>query len=512
MKLGIDFGTTRIVVAAADRGNYPVLSFDDAEGQPREWIPALAAVRGAEMRFGWAAAAVAADPSWTLLRSLKRLLESAGPATRVAVGATDYLLLDLLTGLAMAIRSGLRPDVHQVFLGVPANSNSNQRFLTGEAFRRAGFAVLGLLNEPSAAGLEYMHASRRADGAPAASPECESLLIYDLGGGTFDASRVVLRSGEQEVVATESISTLGGDDFDEVIAEMALPNGQLDRLGPGAHFRLLEQCRELKEALTPNSRRLLVETDHGPVTIPVADYYDRCRPLIDETLHAVDDLLLDANGAPPDVLYVTGGASELPLVSRMLRERFGRRVKRSAYTRAATAIGLAIQADGAGGFTLRERFSRYFGVWREADCGTRIIFDPIFAKGTILPRPGEPALVSQRTYSPAHNIGHFRYLEATALVPHGEPAGNLTLWDEILFPFDPALSGVDQLSPAAVCHSSVAQQQEIVEAWSCDENGVVEVSIENRTAGYSRRYRLGRWNHDAAPAKPVRSTRRKVKV
>jgi hypothetical protein len=58
----------------------------------------------------------------------------------------------------------------------------------------------------------------------------------------------------------------------------------------------------------------------------------------------------------------------------------------------------------------------------------------------------------------------------------------------------------------------VAQQQEIVEAWSCDENGVVEVSIENRTAGYSRRYRLGRWNHDAAPAKPVRSTRRKVKA
>jgi molecular chaperone DnaK (HSP70) len=511
MKLGIDFGTTRIVVAAADRGNYPVLPFDDAEGQPREWIPALAAVRGPEMRFGWAAAAVASDPSWTLLRSLKRLLESAGPATRVAVGSTEYLLLDLLTGLAMAIRGGLRPDSHQVVLGVPANANSNQRFLTGEAFRRAGFAVLGLLNEPSAAGLEYAHASRRVDGA-VATPECESLLIYDLGGGTFDVSRVLLRPGEQEVVATESISTLGGDDFDEVIAEMALPNGQLDRLGPGAHFRLLEQCRELKESLTPNSRRLLVETDHGPVTIPVADYYDRCRPLIDETLHAVDDLLLDANGAPPDVLYVTGGASELPLVSRMLRERFGRRVKRSAYTRAATAIGLAIQADGAGGFTLRERFSRYFGVWREADCGTRIIFDPIFAKGTILPRPGEPALVSQRTYSPAHNIGHFRYLEATALGSHSEPAGNLTLWDEILFPFDPALRGVEKLSPAAVCHSSVAQQQEIVEAWSCDENGVVEVSIENRTAGYSRRYRLGRWNHDAAPAKPVRSTRRKVKA
>ncbi len=99
----------------------------------------------------------------------------------------------------------------------------------------------------------------------------------------------------------------------------------------------------------------------------VADYFERCRPMMDETVHLVEDLLAAHGGAEIDALYVTGGGSELPLVARVLRETFGRRVRRSAYTRSATAIGLAIQADEQAGYVLREKFTRYFGVWREAD-------------------------------------------------------------------------------------------------------------------------------------------------
>ena len=113
------------------------------------------------------------------------------------------------------------------------------------------------------------------------------------------------------------------------------------------------------------------------------------------------------------MLYITGGGSELPLIARMLRERFGRRVRRSAYARSTTAIGLAIQADQPGTYPLSERLSRSFGVWREAGGGSTIVFDPLFEKGISLPSPCEPSLTICRSYSPVHNIGHFRFLECT---------------------------------------------------------------------------------------------------
>jgi len=504
MKVGIDFGTTRIVVAAADRGNFPVTAFEDAGGNSNEWIPALAAVREGEVRYGWDAWACLADASWTPVRSLKRLLESAGPATRVEIGGREFPLLDLLVGLASSIRRALPADeTVEAMVGVPANSNSNQRYLTAEAFRRAGFLVLGLFNEPSAAGVEYAHAlSARGEAG-------ERLLVYDLGGGTFDVSLVDLQPGSREVTGTESIPTLGGDDFDQALAEMVLGLPDLEGLPAAEAFALLDRCRVAKEALNPNSRRAVVELDEGPAAVAVADYYERCRPMVEETLNAVDDLLDKAGGGAPDCLYVTGGGSELPLVGRMLRERFGRKVKRSAYTRSATAIGLAILADGQAGFALRERFSRYFGVWREADGGRRVVFDPVFAKGLPLPGASEAPLKYERTYAPAHNIGHFRYLESTAVDADGAPAGNLTLWDEIHFPFDPALRESPGLAGAPV-ERSLGAPQKIVESWTCDASGAVEVAIANETAGYARRYRLGHWKGDAAAVKPTKSRRRKA--
>ncbi len=510
MKLGIDFGTTRIVVAQADRGNFPVVSFPGPDDIARDYLPALVATNGAELLFGWQAWSMITTPGWSLTRSLKRLLDTAGPNTRVDLGPTQRPLLSVLAGLAGEIRRALpAAEPLEAMIGVPANSNSNQRYLTAEAFRLAGFHVLGLLNEPSAAGVEYGHAAARRSAE-------ELLLIYDLGGGTFDASLVEVRHGEHEVIASEGISTLGGDDFDAAMAEMALTPEQLDQLDQDALFRLHELCRQLKESLHPNSRRLMldlesVEPGLGIATVNVADYYERCRPLLDETLHAVEDLLVSAEQSSIDCLYVTGGGSELPLVPRMLRERFGRRVKRSAYTRAATAIGLAVHADGQAGFSLRERFTRYFGVWREAEGGREIVFDPVFSKGTPLPRPAEPPIERTRRYRPAHNLGHFRYLESSAVDESGRPAGDITLWDDILFPFDPALEGHPGLANLAVEHSSRAAAQNIAETWFCDANGAVEVELRNETSNYAQRFRLGRWNTADTAVKPGRPKRSKAK-
>jgi len=510
MRLGIDFGTTRTVVAAVDRGNYPILAFDSPDGTTAEWFPSLIAVRGDERVYGWEAWTRQAEPEWTIVRSVKRVLEDAGPHTLLHLGDQHAALFDVVREMAAALRdaiaenAGLKPapgEKLEAMLGVPANSNSNQRFMTAEAFRAAGFEVVGLLNEPSAASIEFGHRNRTAG----------LILVYDLGGGTFDASLVEISDGVHDVIASEGISTLGGDDFDQILAELALAtagSGVTEDLEAGELFRLSEECRRKKEALHPNTRRITVDLElvregWGTVSIPVNDYYERCRPLIEETVSAVNTLLEAHAEREIDALYLTGGGSELPLVGRILKEEFGRRVRRSAYTRSATAIGLAIQADLRSGYILREQFTRNFGVWREAEAGTRITFDPLFAKGTLLPRSGAPPLRITRTYSPAHNVGHFRYLECSRLGGDAQPAGDITVWDEILFPLDPALQDQSDLARVPVNRLDSLGGQEVEECYTCDGSGAVAVTIVNTTANYRRQYRLGRWaSTETTPVKP----------
>jgi molecular chaperone DnaK len=494
MRLGIDFGTTRIVVAAVDRGNYPVVSFEDEDGISREWFPPLVAVRGDERVYGWQAWAAQFEPGWTVVRSIKRILEDAGPYSQVEIGGRIWPLVDVLTGMTQALRNALietssvqvrATDSLRVMLGVPANANSNQRFLTVEAFQRGGFEVLGLLNEPSAASIEYGHRMRE-------SHNLENLLVYDLGGGTFDASLVSISERMHTVIATEGAGNLGGDDFDIALAELAADGRELSEVET---HRLYEECRIKKEALHPNTRRIVVDLGVAregwpQVTVPASEYYERCRPIVERTVRITERLLGEENA---DVLYVTGGGSELPAVSRILKETFGRRVKRAAYTRSATAIGLAIQADEESGFTLQEIFHRHFGVWREREEGKGVAFDPLFPKGSPLPAPGESSIDIRRRYTPVHNVGHFRYLECSHLTEDGRPDGDITIWDEIRFPFDPALATDEQLGNATVTHSDAVHDQVIEESYSVDATGLVEVKISNLSSGYYRSFRVGRW-------------------
>jgi molecular chaperone DnaK (HSP70) len=533
MRLGIDFGTTRIVVAAVDRGNYPVVAFETGDGATRDWFPPLVAVNGERRLYGWGAWSTQELPGWTIVRSIKRALEDAGPETSIQLGEQIIPVTQLLSELMMALKTSLTEhstlpplgpaEEFEVMLGVPANANSNQRFLTVEAFRKAGFQVLGLLNEPSAASIEFGHRDRIASKGERKDEKKQSLLVYDLGGGTFDVSLVEVDDLTHSVLASEGISTLGGDDFDEVLAQLALDaasftEAERDGITQAEHFRLHEECRQKKEALHPNTRRIAVDLEcvregWGQVSVNVADFYERCRPLVQETLNSTESLLAanssSSDSAPIDALYMTGGGSELPLVARVLRESFGRRVRRSAYTRSATAIGLAIQADSQTGYVLREKFMRHFGVWREAEEGRSIVFDPLFLRGTALPGPGDPPLVRDRSYVPVHNIGHFRYLECSHRTDDSQPSGDITIWDEIRFPFDPKLEAEKDLTGAPVMHS--VPGCEVAERYSCDASGTVTVTIANLTAGYSRTYRVGRWAAKDAPIVPGRKRKSAAK-
>jgi molecular chaperone DnaK (HSP70) len=505
MLLGIDFGTTRTAVAAVDRGNYPIVSFHPEDGDTLEWYPSVAAARDGEIVFGFDAAQKQGAEGWGVLRSFKRRLGTTGPDELVEIGGYRLTALELLTGFMSALRGDLlarsnlrvkRNEKLQAMISVPANSNSNQRFITLEAFRRAGFDARGMMNEPSAAGIEYAH--HLASGG---SSKRETLVVYDLGGGTFDSSVINLVERDHEILSSEGIAKLGGDDFDIVLLDLALKAGGVPNVSDAALVKLLEECRHKKESLHPNTRRITIDLGlgmegAGEVVVNVSEYYEECRPLIESTIEAMEHVMeKSAREAGFDLressVYLVGGSSDLPLVARLLREKYGKQVRRSPYPHAATAIGLAIAADTEAGYKLRERFTRHFGVWREWDDGRQIAFDPLFEKNTALPAKGEQPLVRVRRYAPIHNIGHFRYLECGRLDQAGQPQGDLAPWDEILFPFDPQLRGVEDLRDASISHS--CDHTHIVEeVYSCDHNGIIEVEIKDAANGFSRRYTLRR--------------------
>ncbi len=473
-------------------------------------------MRGEERLYGWDAWETQADDSWTVVRSVKRLLEDAGPHTTLDLGDQKESLTNLLNGLVRALASALRQHstLHvkpneplDVIVGVPAHANTNQRFLTVEAFRAAGFGVLGVLNEPSAASVEFGHRQRQS------KTSRETILVYDLGGGTFDASLVTIDENVHHVIASEGIPTVGGDDFDQILADLALEAAGMSRdardsIPAAAWFRLLEECRTKKESLHPNTRRISIDLECADpswpsVQVAVADFYERARPMVEETLAAAEDLLGKIESTQFEALYVTGGGSELPLVSRVLRERFGRRVRRSAYTRSATAIGLAIQADQPGTYHVEEQLARYFGVWRETDHGHRIVFDAVFEKGLQLPTAGEPPVTRRRHYTPVHDVGHFRYLECSHRAPDGTPSGDVSFWDEIRFAYDPALRNVKDLGSVPVQNSPGAASGQIEELYECDSAGSIAVTIADSSGGYSQRFPLGHWSRKAQTVTPV---------
>jgi molecular chaperone DnaK (HSP70) len=508
MRLGIDFGTTRTVVAAAVDGRYPVAVFETPRGFA-EFIPGLAVRGRGELTLGWEAAAGIGADSQAIIRSIKREAGGRLPDERLRDLGIDRTALELTSEYLRFLRRMLieRSNLDldeleplETMVAVPANASSSQRYLTVEAFNRAGFRVLGLINEPTAAAIEYAHNHVSALGKR--SPK-RYVVVYDLGGGTFDTSAVSLVDRRFDLIASEGISRLGGEDFDAIILDLALEAARIDPSSLTAVRRahLLEICREAKEALGPSNRKLAL--DFGAclegvdlVTLEMAAVNEACMPLVAHTLELLERILAGVaeHGHDPGNtrelggIYLVGGGTAFPLVGKVLRERYKRKVLIAPQPHAATAVGLAIAADPEAQIFVREAVTRHFGVWREGEAGRNKIFDPIISKGLL---PEEDGLSVERRYRPVHAVGHLRFLECSEIDGTGQPRGDMTPWGDILFPYDAALLERSDLASIPLDQRLVGGEVEIVERYGYGRDGAIWVSIENATRGYSRRYVLG---------------------
>lgn len=512
MRLGIDFGTTRTVVAAAVDGRYPVVSFDTEDGFV-EYLPGLATRASDGLKFG-----TEVSTSWEgaarerpLVRSVKAAISTAHPDEVIReVGGEGVSALTLTTEYLRYVRRMLLEHSNlelgddeplEAMVAVPAHASTRQRYLTLEAFQEAGFSVLGLLNEPTAGAIEYARNSITA--LSRRSPK-RYVMVYDLGGGTFDTAAVSLVDRRFDLIGAEGVAALGGNDFDQIVADSVLTACEIDvgALPTGGHAYLLERCRQAKETLSNASRKLMVDVADliapPQVVLDVAPMYERASLLVGRTIDTVERLMvkLRKHGIDPDnprelgAVYLVGGSVQFPAVQRALRKRFGRKVQLAPQPHAATAIGLAIAADPEADIFVREAPTRHFGVWREGQAGREKVFDPIIQKREDVTMDGP--LRIERRYRPAHRVGRLRFVECTELDEGGSPTGEVTPWESILFPYDPELYDHSDLEQFEQLRADRVLDEEISETYEYTETGIIQVTLRNRTRGYERSYVLGR--------------------
>ncbi len=238
---------------------------------------------------------------------------------------------------------------------VPAFFNEGQRDATREAGELAGLEVVRIINEPTAAILTY-------DPHP---PEQERLLVYDLGGGTFDVSIAQVEGGVVEILASHGDTQLGGDDFDTKLLDFVCDRFQRERGvdlrdSPVSRSRVLRAVEDAKKTLSTEvvasiAEEFIAEDKGMPLHLRMEiereEYEHLIQPLLDRTLACLDRALDDAklSAHQIDKVVLVGGATRTPLVHLLLQERLGRPVHAEIEPDLAVAMGAAVQGALIGG-------------------------------------------------------------------------------------------------------------------------------------------------------------------
>lgn len=341
--VGIDLGTTNSELGVIRDGQIQVL---DIHGGPI--MPSCVGLDpSGKLIVGQAARnQLVAAPESTIV-SIKRKM---GEETRVPLGEKQFspeeISSFILRELKQRGEAALGQPIRKAVITVPAFFNDRQRKATQIAGELAGLEVVRILNEPTAAALAY-GAGRTDD---------ERMLVYDLGGGTFDVSVVVVEQGVVEVKASHGDTRLGGDDFDQLLVDYAVlefkKRHNVDLLQDPKALRRLKvvleraKCRLSDEPFVVVREEYLDGQHHLELEITRAQYEEMITPLLEKTLDCVHQSLADAKLTPAEIdkVMLVGGATRTPLVHRLLEERMQREPRFEINPDLIVAMGAAVQA------------------------------------------------------------------------------------------------------------------------------------------------------------------------
>jgi molecular chaperone DnaK len=238
----------------------------------------------------------------------------------------------------------LGTEVTEAVITVPAYFNNDQRQSTKTAGELAGLKVLRIINEPTAASLAY-GLDKKNDA---------TILVYDLGGGTFDVTLLKLMDGvDFHVQSTSGNTSLGGVDFDTAIGEIICQKTS-HTLDPVDLRNISEKAKKMLSHMT--SANVMVEKT--PIKITREEFEESIKVYIDKTMVCVNDALRDANTKTDkvDEVVFVGGSTRIPMIERVIEEKFGKKPNKSINPDEAVSIGAAIQASVLTGKSSREVF------------------------------------------------------------------------------------------------------------------------------------------------------------
>ena len=350
--IGIDLGTTNSCVSVLEGGEPVVIP--NSEGA--RTTPSVVAFKDGERLVGTIAKRQAITNPTRTVASIKR---DMGSNRKVNIDGKDYTPQEIsamiLQKLKQDAESYLGEKVTQAVITVPAYFTDSQRQATKDAGRIAGLEVLRIINEPTAASLAYGLDKENN----------QKILVYDLGGGTFDVSILEIGDGVFEVLATAGNNRLGGDDFDQRIMEYVASdfkrNTGIDLMQDRTATQRLKEAAEkakieLSGVTTTNINLPYIAMDASgakniDMTITRAKFNELISDLVDKTKACVQKAMQDAglNNSQIDKVILVGGSSRIPCVQEMVRTITGKEPFKGINPDECVAIGAAIQGGVLGG-------------------------------------------------------------------------------------------------------------------------------------------------------------------
>ncbi len=353
---GIDLGTTNSVIATVDDGGVPRAIKIENDSAVVPSVVSIDDARDEVMVGRKALNRMAVFPRHTV-RAVKRLM---GQDITIDLSGRQFspeeISSYILRYLVERAAAELGQAITDAVITVPAYFDDAQRRATMRAGQLAGLNVLRIINEPTAAALVYDHLERPGGGGKPA----RNILVYDLGGGTFDVSILEIKGEIKEVLASGGDTRLGGDDFDQ-----RLQASFYDRLRelydkvPQDDLRLRERFRDLaektkirlsSEPYAQVDEGSLVVVDGKPFNLQMEvsrqDFQDMTRDLLQRTLDTVSDTLAEAHLAPEqiDEVILVGGCTRMPAVQEQLSAMFDQEILHSVDPDLCVAMGAAMQA------------------------------------------------------------------------------------------------------------------------------------------------------------------------